>query len=139
MFENFCFKVYDYLLNLHSNVFELYLRFLGYSVLDYTRFYYFKYADIYLGYNSDYDNLCFIKNHLLVNKIDSIVYYEEKDDKSKTIFKFNTSRDVIKNFSNIATDLLEDNLNNFDLDKFFSSLNEEELAYVSEKIHRLSL
>lgn len=139
MFENFCFKVYDYLLNLHSNVFELYLKFIGYSILDYTRFYYFEYADIYLGYNSDYNILCFIKNHLLVNKIDSIVYYGEKNDKSKTIFKFNTSRDVVKNFSIIATDLLEDDLNNFDLDKFFSSLNEEELSYVSEKINRLGV
>jgi len=133
MLEDFCFKVYEYYLNLHSNVFELYLRILGYTVLDYSRFYYFEYADNYLIYNSDYDNVDFIINHFIVNKIDDdVIYYEERNDRSKTIFKFNINKDVIRNFSSIATEILEGNLNNFELDKFLSSLDEEELAYFSK-------
>jgi|LakMenEpi03Aug12_release.lakeMendotaPanAssembly.Ray.scaffolds.fasta_scaffold269665_2 hypothetical protein len=139
MFENFCFKIYEYYLNFHDNLFELYLEILGYNILDYTRFYYFEYDCKYLVYNSDYNNICFVKNHVVINKINSVVYYEEKNDKSKTIFKFNTGRNVVKNFSNIATDLLKDNLNNFDLDKFFVCLNEEDLSYVTEKINRLGV
>ena len=136
MFDDLQYNIYLKYLNfvdsVHYNLFEFYLKSLGYSILDYSRFYYFEYDWKYLVYNSDYDNLNFVKNHNVINKIGNIVYYEEKKDKNKTIFKFDLNKDIIVSW-------LKLDLNNFDVDKFFSSLDEEELSYVSEKINRLGV
>lgn len=134
MFDDLPYNIYLKYLNfvdsVHYKLFEFYLKFLGYNVLDYSRFYYFEYDWKYLLYNIDYNNLNFVKNHIVINKIGNIVYYEEKRDKSKTVFKFDLNKDIIVSW-------LKLDLNNFDVDKFFSSLDEEELSYVSEKVNRL--
>ena len=136
MFDDLQYSTYLKYLNfvdsIHYKLFEFRLKFLGYSVLDYSRFYYFEYDWKYLLYNSDYNNLSFVKNHIVVNRIGDVVYYEEKGDKNKTVFKFNLNK-------NITVSWLKLDLNNFDVDKFFSSLDEEELSYVSEKINRLGV
>ncbi len=136
MFEEFCFKVYEYLLNIHYKTFELYLKLFGHKIIDYTRFYYFEYGNRYIIYNGDYNNLSFINNFKLLNRIDNLVYYENDN---KTIFKFNIRKNIIENYSVVAKEIAENYLTNFDLDKFLNSLDEDELAYVKEKYNRLGV